>query len=100
MSNGQVERLLGELVRLTRVQVYPVAKQLLREEFFDGDEPRRERVRVYANLDGTSQREVAERAGVHQSSVSRWSNEWKRRGLVDEEGMAVFNVHDFFPELE
>lgn len=100
MSNGTVERLLAELVRLTRVQVYPVATQLLREEFFDGDEPKMDRVNVYANLDGAAQRDVAQKAGVHQSSVSRWSNEWKRKGLVDDDGVAVFNVYDFFPDLE
>ena len=44
MSNEKVERLLGELVRLVRVQVHPVAKQLLREEFFDGDDPKTEQI--------------------------------------------------------
>lgn len=100
MSNDRVIQLLQELIRLTRVQVQPVARELLRQVFFEDGSPKTEHVRIYANLDGSPQREVAERAGVTQSTVSRRSNEWKRQGLVDEEGKAVFAIYDFFPELE
>lgn len=93
-------QLAREQVRLARVQVQPVAREVLRQVFFDGGEPHRDRVRIYANLDGSAQRVVAERAGVTQPTVSRWSNEWKRLGIVDEDGVAVFNIYDFYPELE
>lgn len=101
MSNDQsTVALLRELVQLTRVATYPVAKEVLRDAFFDEGEPRTKRVRVYANLDGSSQREVAETAGTSQTSVSNWSREWQRLGLVGENGEAVFDIYDFFPELE
>lgn len=100
MGDGEVERLLRDLVQMTKVQVYPVAKNMLRDEFFDEDTPRERRIGVYANLDGSSQSAVAEEVGVSQSTVSSWSQEWKRKGLVDEEGEAVFDIYDFFPDLE
>lgn len=100
MSDESTEELLRELVQLTRVSTYPVAKEMLRDAFFEGDEPREKRIRVYANLDGSPQREVAETAGTSQTSVSNWSQEWERLGLVDEDGKAVFDIFDFFPELE
>lgn len=100
MSNDEAVELLRELVRLTRVQVHPVAKDMLRDELFAGDEPEMDRVRVYAALDGSAQREVADEAGVHQTTVSRWSRDWRRKGLVDAEGVAVFDPYDFFPDLK
>lgn len=100
MTDRSTQDLLRELVQLTRVSTYPVAKEILRETFFDGDGPQEKWVRVYANLDGRSQREVADAAGVDQSTVSRWSREWKRLGLVGEDGDAVFDIYDFFPGLE
>lgn len=92
-------QLLQELVQLTRVLVRPAARQWLESEFFEGGEPQQDRIRVYANLNGRAQREIADAAGVNQSSVSRWSKEWKRKGLVDEDGTAVLDFYHFFPEL-
>lgn len=93
--------LLQELVRLTRVLVQPIADQLMRRDFLDEEgQPRIDRLRVYARLDGRPQKESAVASGVNQSSVSRWSQEWKRKGLVADDGTAVFAVGDFFPELE
>lgn len=99
MSDQSTGELLRELVQLTRVATYPVAKEMLHDAFFNGDEPQEKRVRVYANLDGRSQREVADAAGASRTSVSKWSGEWKRLGLVGEDGEAVFDIYDFFPEL-
>jgi hypothetical protein len=94
-------KLLGELVQLARVMVNPTAKKLMREEFFKGEEPLLDRIRVYARLDGrTTVRDVAEAAGVGKSTVSSWGIEWRRKGLVSEDNAAVFKFFDFFPELE
>lgn len=95
------DQLLRELVKLARVQVYPVARALLEDEFFKDGEPMLDRVRVYAALDGSkTQTAVAESAGVGQASVSRWKVQWQRKGLVDDDGVATFNIYDFFPDLE
>ena len=93
-------KLLKELVQLARVQVYPVAYRLLESEFFQDGEAQLDRIQVYGHLNGSAQRDVAKAAGVNQSSVSRWSTSWKRKGLVDDEGKAVFDIFDFFPGLE
>lgn len=100
MSDESTEDLLRKLVQLTRVSTYPVAKKILRDTFFDDGEPRIKRVLVYASLDGRTQSDVGEAAGVAQSTVSNWSGEWERLGLVGEDGEAVFDIYDFFPELE
>lgn len=100
MTTQESEKLLRELVELTRVMVHPTAKAALKDAFFEGDDPRLKRIRVYANLDGSPQAEVADAAGVGQGSVSRWSRSWKRRGLVNEDNEAVFDIFDFFPDLE
>lgn len=99
MRNDRIEELLERLVQLQRVQVHPVAKSLLEDIFFEDGEPRLKRVRVYARLDGSSQSKIAEQAGVSQPSVSAWTRDWKRVGLVSQEGKAVFDILDFFPEL-
>lgn len=100
MSDDNLEQLLRQLVRLARVQVHPVAKELMRSEFFRDGEPREGRIAVYVNLDGSSQSEVADASDVSQATVSRWSKEWKRKGLVDEDGIAVFDFFDFFPDVK
>lgn len=95
------QKLLRELVNLTRVSVYPAAKKTMEDQFFEEDgTPRRKRVRVYANLDGRTQEEIAKAAGAGQSSVSEWKQEWERFGLVGHEGRAVFDIYAFFPGLE
>lgn len=100
MGSARLEQLVNELVRLNRVQVQPVARRLLEESLFSDGEPEMDRIQVYAALDGTPQREIAGDIGVSQTSVSRWAREWKRQGLVDAEGRAVFDPYDFFPDLE
>lgn len=99
MGDNTETQLLQELVELTRVATYPVARDVLRDVFFEGGEPQMVRVQVYANLDGRPQREIAEVADTSQTSVSKWSREWSRIGLVRGDGTAVFNIYDFFPEL-
>lgn len=97
----EAKAILRELVTLNRITSYPAAKAAVRDAFFDKNgEPRRDRVDVYKALDGQlSQRDVAGKAGVNQSSVSRWSREWQRLGLVDGSGRAMFELGDFFPEI-
>lgn len=99
MGTERLEQLLEELVRLNRVRVQPIARRLLEESLFTDGKPEMDRVEVYAGLDGTPQREIASNVGVSQTSVSRWARQWKRQGLVDGEGKAVFDPYDFFPNL-
>lgn len=93
-------KLLRELVDLTRVSVYPAAKETLREVFFDGEKPRAKRVRVYAGMDGRTQAEVAQAAGASEGAVSTWKREWQRFGLVGDDGQAVFDIYAMFPDLK
>lgn len=99
--DDEAKTLLRELVTLNRLATYPAAKAAMRDAFFDKDgQPRTDRVKVYQNLDGNqTQRDVATAAGVNQSSVSRWSREWQRIGLVDGSGKAAFNLSDYFSEV-
>lgn len=99
-SDDEQLKLLRELVELTRVAVYPAAKETLHDAFFDGEEPRAKRVRVYANMDGRTQAAVAEAAGASEASVSTWKKEWQRFGLVGSDGQAVFDIYAVFPDLE
>jgi len=94
--------LLRELVQLARVRTYPVAREVLRSTFYQADEtPRLKWVRAYAHMDGKrSQTAVGEAAGASQASVSTWSRDWQRLGLVTDDGRAVFDIYSFFPELE
>lgn len=99
-SDDEQLRLLEELVNLTRVSVYPAAKETLRDLFFDGDEPRAKRVRVYAHMDGRTQAAVAEAARVSEGAVSTWKNEWQGFGIVSSDGQAIFDIYAMFPDLE
>ena len=90
---------LAELVRLMRILVYPVAKQMLADEFLTDGKLRMDRAKVYAALDGTSQRQVGERTSTSRSTVQRWVLEWRRKGLVDAEGRAVFALGDYLPDF-
>lgn len=98
--NDEHLKLLRELVELTRVAVYPAAKEALRDVFVDGVEPRAKRVRVYAHMDGRTQAAVAKAAGASEGSVSTWKQEWQRFGLVGDDGRAVFDIFAIFPDLE
>lgn len=90
-----------ELVALSRLAAYPAAKTTMRAAFLEKDGAvRTDRAKVYQKLKGKqSQREIAGEVNVNQSSVSRWSREWQRLGLVDDSGKAVFDLSDYLPEI-
>jgi len=96
MNQSKIEELLAVLVDWTKVSNYTRVRDMLVQVFGTEDEPKGQQRLVYSLLgERYTQKQIADMAQTTQPTVSTWSTQWKRLGLVRSDGTPAFNLTDF-----
>lgn len=100
-QDERIVEALEELVKWTKVMSIPKVKTILLETLSKPEEKI-----AYECSDGSTSSQIAEKVGVHQTTISSWWKKWVKLGIAEyvsasggQRGKRVFSLEDFDIEV-
>jgi len=100
-QDERIVELLQELVKWTKVTSIPEVKDILLETLSKPEEKV-----AYECSDGRTGAKIAEKVGVHQTTISTWWKKWVKLGIAEyvsasggKRGKKTFSLDDFDIEV-